>query len=244
MPLRLPKIKTSTYKLAHECCLQLWHGIDYSTGASQTSDAALLENWAGHFQRALNKNISTRYTLDDLKNLTHTAKLSHYLRINNNIKKQMNACISTGIKSLYGQKNIGSNVYFAALGSALAARLGVGTKIVVASRILFFVLPDRCTFNLNEKVAAKLKMHSLPSKFVTPLVIEIHSKLNKDWNRLKKFNMPYVTSEISEDVWQIACNAGWWQRRVLDVAILLELGLVTGAYTKKITTYQQKPMKC
>ena len=244
MPRQLPRIKTSTYRLAHECSLQLWHGIDYSTGANQTSDAALLQNWAGHFQRALIKNISTRFKLIDLKKLIHTAKLSHYIGINEKIKTQLNVCLSTGIKPLYGQKNIGSNDYSENLGTGLAKRLGVGAKIVVASRILFYTIPDRCTFNLNEKVAEKLQMNGHPVKFVTPLVVEIHNKLNTDWKKLEKFKMPYKSAEISEEIWQLACDAGWWQRRVLDIAILLELGIANATYTINCINNKQKPTKC
>jgi hypothetical protein len=43
---------------------------------------------------------------------------------------------------------------------------------------------------------------------------------------LKKLEMP-KTTVLAEDIWTEAKKGDWWQRRVLDLALLLHFGLVS-----------------
>ena len=94
------------------------------------------------------------------------------------------------------------------------------------------------------QVPLALGMHKLADKFKAELVAAFHDKMQNDWGTLKSYQMPYWTPEINADTWKLACSGGWWQRRVLDVAVLLELRLATAAYTRQLIRHKQKPMKC
>ena len=244
MPKLIPTIQPSTYDLAHQCCMQLWHGVEFSTGRSQTSDAALLQTWAGKLQKHLNKNSFLRYSGAEINALTTAARVSRYLNFKPAEKKNLNTAFKTSIKNLYQQPNISSEDYSQELGRLIAKNPIQSGKIIVASRILFYALPDRCTFNLNQYVAISLGMHRLADKFKAELVAAFDDRMQNDWGTLKSYQMPYRTPEITADTWELACSGGWWQRRVLDVAVLLELRLATAAYTRQLIRHKQKPMKC
>ena len=244
MPKLIPTIQPSTYDLAHQCCLQLWHGVEFSSGRTQTSDAALLQTWAGKFQNHLNNNSFLRYSGAEINALTTAARVSRYLNFKPAEKKNLNTAFKTSIKNLYQLPNIGSDAFSQELGKLIAKNPSQSGKIIVASRILFYALPDRCTFNLNQYVAMSLGMHRLADKFKEDLVAAFHDRMYNDWGTLKSYQMPYRTPEIKADTWELACSGGWWQRRVLDVAVLLELRLATAAYTRQLIRHKQNPMKC
>lgn len=242
--LPIPKISPATYDLAHQCCLQLWCGLEFSDGTKQASDAYLLETWASKFQKGFNTKKSVRYTDDDIRDLTYAARVGRFLKIPHIIKRRLNASFNSSIRALYTQPNAYSDDFSEELGRAIAKNIGQSGKIIVASRMLFFAIPDRCLFNLNEKVADKLQMPRTALRFKTVMVNEMHQRCKKDWGILKKYKMPHRTPEISKEIWQLACDNGWWQRRVLDVAILLHLKLASATYTKNTLRIKQKPKKC
>jgi len=244
VPKLIPNISKSTYDLAHQCCLQLWSGVEFSSGRSQTSDAALLQTWAGKFQNHVQNQKQLRYSEKEINEMTHAAQVSRFLNFNASDRKSLNKAFNYSIKSLYFDAGIASDVFSQDLGRALTKNPNHSGKIIVASRFLFFALPDRCTFNLNQYVAMSLGMNKQADKFKSDLVAAFHHRIYKDWKILKKYQMPYRTPEIKADTWELACSGGWWQRRVLDVAVLLELKLTTAAYTRQLIRHKQKPKKC
>jgi len=240
----IPKISPATYDLAHQCCLLLWHGVEFSTGRNQTSDAALLQTWSSKFQGHITANKQLRYSAAEINALTSAAKVGRFLNFKAADVKNLNRSFNQSIVSLYGQPGITSDIYSQELGKALARNPTQPGKIVIASRFLFFALPDRCTFNLYEGVAVKLGMHRMATKFKSDLVSALHDRMHLDWKILRALQMPQRTSEIKYDTWKLACDGGWWQRRVLDIAVLIHLKLASAAYTKNLLRTKQNPKKC
>ena len=224
--------------------MQLWHGVEFSSGRSQPSDASLLQTWAGKFQNHIHHQKQLRYSEKEINEMTHAAQVARFLNFSAADRKSLNKAFNDSIKSLYFQAGIASDVFSQDLGRALTKNPNNSGKIIVASRFLFFALPDRCTFNLNQHVAMSLGMNKHADKFKSDLVAAFHHRMYKDWKILKKYQMPYRTPEIKAETWELACSGGWWQRRVLDVAVLLELKLTTAAYTRQLLRHKQKPMKC
>jgi len=156
VPKLIPTIQPSTYDLAHQCCLQLWHGVEFSSGRTQTSDAALLQTWAGKFQNHIHNQKQLRYSAKEINEITHAAQVARFLNFSAADRKSLNKAFNDSIKSLYFDAGIASDVFSQDLGRALTRNPNQSGKIIVASRLLFFALPDRCTFNLNQYVAMSI----------------------------------------------------------------------------------------
>lgn len=108
-----------------------------------------------------------------------------------------------------------------------------GIQIALASRLLFFVTPDVPIYNYSNDIAAGLGLTGYKTKVQLPLYIEhLHHGYKKNWCNLAKFEMP-TSNLINPQIWNRARNAGWWQRRVYDLALVMYFEFVA----------RNKPMK-
>ena len=97
----------------------------------------------------------------------------------------------------------------------------VGSQIALASRLLFFTTPDLPIYNYSRDIANGLNLSGDITSVLLPLYIErLHYGYLKNWRNLSKFEMPPSTL-IDPSIWSRARNAGWWQRRVYDLALVL-----------------------
>jgi len=239
----IPAIQPSTYDLAHQCCLQLWVGVNYSNGRSQVSDAEMLNTWTGKYQNAVVKNIRPKFSQDDFNRFASATKVGRFLQVNNLFVAKLNSAFDQTVRNLYSHSSVKSDEYSDKLGKDIASTTLGNGKVIVASRALFFALPDRRIFNMNGRLADALGIKRHRNDFSSVLTNEIDLVYQKDWTQLIKYQMPMRTSEIKLDIWKLACNNGWWQRKVLDIAILLEMKLTSAAYTHQQLAYKQTPIK-
>ena len=89
---------------------------------------------------------------------------------------------------------------------------------MLASRLLFFFMPDALIFNYSPGIASKLKL-----KGTTEFQMEAYQKklwdgLNLNWHILSQYDMP-LPKLMDETIYQIAKKSGWWQRRIYDLAL-------------------------
>ena len=252
IPQSIQNISPQTYKLADECARLLWTGINFSNGRSQTSDAKLLDIFGRPFQNCVANKRVIKFSLKQYKILVKTTNLNRYQKVESSELKNIWFCIVNSLSPMYKsnshmgkgmRKSEQSAIYNLELGAAIAKILGQGNKTTTASRILFFLIPDRNLFNLNEKLAAKLNLPKGSKNFNYPLCREIQKVLIRDWSILKNFTMPMRTSEVHEEIWELAAKGGWWQRRVLDIAILLHFNIASANYAKRIYSLRNIPKK-
>jgi hypothetical protein len=96
-----------------------------------------------------------------------------------------------------------------------------GAQIALASRLLFFTAPDLPLYNYSRDIATGLRLNSFITSVQLPVYIEkLHYGYLKNWRNLSKFDMPTSTL-IHPQIWNRARNAGWWQRRVYDLALVM-----------------------
>lgn len=114
-----------------------------------------------------------------------------------------------------------------------AANNNGGAQIALASRLLFFTAPDLPLYNYSSDIATGLRLNSFITSVQLPTYIEeLHYGYLRNWCNLAKFEMPTSTL-INPQIWNRARNAGWWQRRVYDLALVMYFEFVA----------RNKPMK-
>ena len=90
MTLQVQPINQTTYDLAHKCALLLWHGVNFSTGQPQTSDAELLGIWSTKFQHSVINRTPVAYSLMQSKDLAQTAQIHRFLKLDNSKLRSIN----------------------------------------------------------------------------------------------------------------------------------------------------------
>ena len=100
-------------------------------------------------------------------------------------------------------------------------------RIALACRILFFAMPDMMVFNFSNGLAIeKMRLQARPQAAIPHFNKYMYEGLQLNQVLLKNLVMPKPTV-LSEDIWIAANKYDWWQRRVLDLALLLHFGLAS-----------------
>lgn len=71
-----------------------------------------------------------------------------------------------------------------------------------------------------------MRLQSRPQAAISYFNKYLYEGLQLNKALLKNLDMPNPTV-LSENIWMAANKGGWWQRRVLDLALLLHFGLVS-----------------
>jgi hypothetical protein len=117
-----------------------------------------------------------------------------------------------------------------------------GNHIALASRILFLAIPDMTFFNYSNSIAKELGFQTNePSVIIHDYYKTLETGLDLNWNELIKYDMPLTHIEMPDTLWETARNNGWWQRRVLDLALLTTLcGKTPKTFIQTISATQIK----
>lgn len=93
-----------------------------------------------------------------------------------------------------------------------------GNHLTLASRLLFFTIPDMPIFNLSTPITKGMKLGDKQNEKLVQYTSAMQDGLERNWHLLCNYQMPYPTT-LDSDIWQKARDSGWWQRRVLDLAL-------------------------
>ena len=242
-PIAVPKFTLPQLVLADLCAREIWYGISYETGKElEASDEELMYFFASPvFKLYSNPKTRQRFTELDIRLLIRSARLKALFQTSNgtNFKKGIAAFKSTAFKTYKGWKT--GTLQLAAETYATKATLDWGMsfvdnpfagsvngnhRVALANRILFFALPDMLVFNFSDALKKKMQLQSRPQAALPHFNKLLHEGLIKNNKLLALFDMPPPTV-LSDTVWTAARNAGWWQRRVLDLALLLHFSVTT-----------------
>lgn len=218
----------SEIKLAEDCCKELWYGIDYRSGRRITSDAWLLNRFAGKFLAYITSGKTktiTKRELDDLSEVCGLARSNKQRPVN---LKKLNTCLSSALKTAHSRKAIGrgsTRINFAitsvnTLSKMLPTQYG-SSKPALASRLLFFAMADSCVFNLNSSVASAIKVKVTGSKYPHDYFKWFAKLLVANSKSLRSLQLPPPTEDIDPSLWMVVAQTDWWARRVLDLAVLI-----------------------
>lgn len=237
-----PKFRPYIIKLAELCAIDLWHGIDYETGKSmEVSDEELLHDFAFPF-KYLYENPQTHIQISEfsVRRLIRVGRLKAMFRSAQEINFQAGIkAIETLVLPTYLGWRSG-NLKLVETGYGLRSTLDLGASFVtatsvptrnghyrvpLASRLLFFMTPDMKIFNFSNGLAKAMQLQSRPQAAIADFSIEMEKGLKKNQIALDKLRMP-KPKIIGEELWHCIDNSDWWQRRVLDLAMLLQFNVL------------------
>lgn len=239
----VPKFSANQLALAEVCAVELWNGFDYQTGKEfDVSDEDLLVMFSTP-TFAMYRSARTRQHLTeiDIRELIRIARLKALFRSEQptDFQGAIAAYRTTALATYTGfnRKTLPlANPYDYATKATLdwsikfvnnssASRNG-NHRVPLACRILFFAMPDMMVFNFSNGLAKKMRLQSRPQAAIPNFNKLLYDGLQLNKVLLKNLDMPKPTT-LSEDIWLAANKGGWWQRRVLDLALLLHFGLVS-----------------
>lgn len=99
-------------------------------------------------------------------------------------------------------------------------------QVILASRILFFNTPNIEVFNISSGIARNLGFIGRPYKYLTAFNLKMHKIFLANRTQLSKCNPPKVLL-LSGVLANSFASTTWWERRVLDLALLIHFNEIT-----------------
>lgn len=240
--IKVGRISSRTFDKADMCARELWRKRKYHRKKNTTSDDELMGLISTPVQNFLNKKtLRVNLQTDKVNLLIRASQISR-------ISAVKNVSIRKGISSLPALLNIHygkwskttytkNDFYYESrdlvinLGNVFyKPRRNIGNNggchAALASRFLFFSNPEMPIFNYSANLATKLGLKGSTAKRIPAYYQAIGKAYIDNWKYLKKFKMP-LSNHISDDYWLQVKESGWWQRRVLDIALLLHYRIFT-----------------
>jgi hypothetical protein len=92
--------------------------------------------------------------------------------------------------------------------------------IMLATRILFFVMPNVTVFNFSPEIEKVLSLKGDREDTIFIYQEKLWDGLKLNWSNLCEYDMP-PPKDIDRKIYDLAKQSGWWQRRVYDLALKL-----------------------
>ena len=90
--------------------------------------------------------------------------------------------------------------------------------VMLATRLLFFTMPNCLIFNYSPEIAKGLKLSGNAEKDIADFQEAMWEGLMLNWATLCKYDMP-LPKHLNSYVYDVAKKSGWWQRRIFDLAL-------------------------
>jgi hypothetical protein len=238
---KVPVFSKYALDIAELCAKDLWRGISYKDGKPLLkSDEEFLAMFASPFlSYALTgfTNHKNPITADSINALIDVAKLNP-MRLSSkttDIQKGIDT-LYFGVSKLLTEWMVNNDKKSSkAIGLEATERLGEefftisaekkkGSFIALSNRLLYFAMPNIPIYIYSKGIAEKLGFKtSKPSEIIADYTETLHEGYIENWNSLSNYEMPFSNNVVSERLWLIARDNGWWQRRVYDMALVLHL---------------------
>lgn len=256
---RVPVFTKAALDLADLCAREIWRGKSYSTNSAQTSEEELLLKFSLPFlSDALGIEGSKRppIGIDSINQFIITAGLKQMnitkgnrdteagiktlnKLITRELKKAFNNKFSTNFLVLTNELTIELSKAFHKMGDSSTT----SAYFPLASRVLFFAAPNLPVFMYSDKLGEALKIEKNDKEeSITQFNEAMSEGLNDNWFYLKDYQMPFFSNKTeSDEYWLQARDFGWWQRRVLDLACVINLTHVNPKdFLIELTSYQPR----
>jgi len=222
-----------------ECCaLALWNGISFETLKQiSPSDEVLLSNFDLGFQHAVRfPNQPSKITVGIIRDLIRVAKTTQTYRGRYHLDIQ---------KGISGIKKFGVLAYRAAtsrprLMPTLAAgkqavddcskewtsaTANVTHRTVLTTRVLFFCIPEIAIYNFCTDFKKAMGLSAKSHVALPDFNNLMFNGINANRAQLFRLQLP-KSSVITKRAWNRINKSDWWQRRVLDLALLIHHQIV------------------
>jgi hypothetical protein len=237
-PLIIPRLSQTVIDKAEHCARLIWFGTSYLTGKPQTSDELLLQE----FSRPVNdlftgQTNSVAFSRSAIHDLMVVGGLKALFRTQHQLDfQQFETFLETNLFSLQQSSpatitNLQLSEFVKNSGKALVStkvKTNAGYRVALASRILFFALPQVKMFNFSQDLSNALQLQSRPQVAIYNFQEIFDAGLRSNRSRLNKITPPASLGIIDGSVYdENLVNGHWWQRRVLDLAVKLHFNTVT-----------------
>jgi len=230
----IPTFTPQEIKTADLCARALWYGFNFDSGKKQTSDAELMSFLAKYFysyKRTRTKPIPDIF-IPQVKDLIKTCKVH---RMSLSLPKMD---IQKGIDAMYlnvypiFKKSLRNPDRMSSSQEAKECLWQMSKGFIInpnhnclglSSRILFFLTPNLRIFNMNRGVAKEYGLRQMPTVHYGDFIDLFTKGQDINYKELSKYKMPPFRSSLDMYTWQKASRTDWWERRVLDIAVLLKL---------------------
>jgi hypothetical protein len=241
-PIPVPKFSKLHIIHAELCAQDLWNGIDYETGKRKKySDEEYLILFNPINQPVLNPN-----QVQILKKVIHTfivdAKMKALYRSTKPMDlNQALASFTSTAGTVYAGYKSGALVLPKIYQYGTIAALDWGTQFVVkqpgsnatngnriplSNRILFYAMPGLKIYNLSNPLTKKMRLQSRPQA-----ALPNFNKIMYEGQLLNHLHLsalkPPKSTAISDEIWTSKVRKDWWERRVLDLAMLIHHQVAT-----------------
>ena len=244
---KVPNFTKAALDIADLCARELWRGINFENGQKQVvkhsnsninntemSDEQIMMLFAPPFYKKItNPKVHISIPTAQIEDFIKITKLGIIKTKQSNLDyiKGIDV-LNNDITKRYKNWNLKNTaINYSNIGIELVQTLSDGfskpsqhtqhvNHTALASRLLFFTIPDLPIYNLSKGISNGLKLSGEPYEVLTEYVRALHNGLERNWHLLSQYQMPYP-KELSEHIWLKARNSGWWQRRIYDLALKL-----------------------
>lgn len=260
--IKVPNFTSSAFDLADLCARELWRGINYENGHKQVikdsngsptgmSDEQIMSIFATSFYKKVsNPKLHISITDQQVDNFIKIAKIQVIKTKQSNLDLQKGIdVINNDISKIYKSWNLKNTaINYSDIGINLIQRLSDGfsqpsphrqkvNHTALASRVLFFTIPDLPVYNFSQTISIGMKLNGEAYAVLNEYVKALHNGLERNWHLLSQYKMPYPTN-LDFNVWKKARDSGWWQRRIYDLALKFYFGeIMAGKNEFKVTNF-------
>lgn len=248
MPIPVPLFKPRDIQIADICAREIWAGKGFIKYARQSiSEEELLERFAPAGLSLKNSaTTALSFSIDSINKLEKVSKLDRY-RYQTLYLNGINHFHSTVFPTYTRWKNRSPKLkrhqyptqinldWNNLIAPVHQTPKGLKTyeRIQIANRVLFFALPDMPFFITSAFLRKKLGLTGNNKKKLLPAFNdEMMAGLKRNKSRLGKLTLPPAAS-MSPQLWGYINQSDWWQRRVLDLAMLIHQN-PNMIFTKKV----------
>ena len=236
----VPQFSLHEIRLAYLCAWHLWDGLDFETGKEiECSDEDLLVRFAVSFQATRANPTRQFITEQNIRQLIRVARLKALFRSANStdFQKGIRAIKKSTIPIYNSWRFAKRRLTPTGYATKAILELGMGFvnqshsssingnyRVPLASRILFFAVPDMLLFNYSNGLGKAMNFQSRPQAAISYFNQELHEGLQRNQALLARCKLPPPIS-LNHDMWKEIEKHGWWQRRVLDIALLIHFNV-------------------
>jgi len=241
-PIPVPRFTVLEIKVAELCAEALWSGIDFRTNEfSEISDETLLNNFYVSFQRLVrHPALPSLITETELKQLIRITDMKAMYRSTLKLDFPLGIdAIANQVVPIY-RESIGRSPTFSRLNYGVKSVMDLSLcwinnpkpsingnyRVPFSTRLLFFCAPEMMIFNFSNDLAKKMQLQTRPQAALRQFNELLERGLHTNRVLLNGLKLPQ-RSALNKTNWSRINRTDWWQRRVLDIALLIRFHIST-----------------
>jgi hypothetical protein len=236
----IPKFNLREIKQAELCARALWYGIDFETAKLKTSDSEFIEVFAGpmYTHAKYLKMFNPAVFQKDVHELMKTGRLIALYRMIllldfnkavRTIHNQIFKLFFDARKKPASTDKLKAGIKTIELLSNGFVKNSNNNQLVLASRVMFYLAPNLTISNMNNAVAKHFGLQSRPHHHYKEFQQLFKQGLITNQTNLNKCKFPMQHGKMDIKLWEHVKKTDWYQRRVLDLAVLIRLNLAKPA---------------